>query len=249
MTSELDLILPEWPAPARVRAVSTTRQGGVSLPPWNTLNLGAHVEDDPRHVEANRSRVASELGVASEALGWLSQVHGTDMVTLPAKGVPEADAATTDVPGQVCAILTADCLPVLFCNRSGSRVAAAHAGWRGLCHGVLEAVVTAFREPASDLMAWLGPAIGAEHFEVGPEVREAFMTHDPRAADAFSRRGARPGHYLADIYSLARQRLGAAGVHAVFGEPLCTFSDSRRFYSYRRDGKTGRMASLIWIDS
>lgn len=249
MNSELELVLPEWSAPASVRAACTTRQGGVSLPPWNSLNLGLHVDDDPGHVEINRQRVASRLGIASESIGWLSQVHGTDLVTLPIDGVPSADAATTEQPGQVCAILTADCLPVLFCNRTGTQVAAAHAGWRGLCNGVLEKAVQSFAVPAPEVMAWLGPAIGPRHFEVGPEVREAFMARHSSAAEAFSGHGARPGHFMADIYRLAWQRLEAAGVSAIFSSPLCTVSDAQRFYSYRRDGRTGRMASFIWLDA
>lgn len=249
MTSEPGLILPEWPSPARVRAACTTRLGGVSLPPWDSLNLGMHVDDDARHVEVNRQRVADQLALDASSFGWLSQVHGTDLATLPADGVPVADASTTETPGQVCAILTADCLPVLFCDRAGTRVAAAHAGWRGLCNGVLENVVAAFGGSAGDVMVWLGPAIGPRHFEVGPEVREAFIGREPQAAGAFSENGARPGHFMADIYSLARQRLESAGVDAVFGEPLCTVSDSQRFFSYRRDGQTGRMATMIWLDS
>ncbi|MBW7473109.1 peptidoglycan editing factor PgeF [Marinobacter sp. F4218] len=248
MNTEPELIWPEWPAPTKVRAVCTTRQGGESLPPWDSLNLGTHVEDDPHHVEANRRRVADRLSLSTGAFGWLSQVHGTDVVTLPAEGVPVADASVTARPGQVCAILTADCLPVLLCNRAGTRVAAAHAGWRGLCNGVLERVVRCFDEPATELMAWLGPAIGSEHFEVGPEVREAFIARNAGAADAFSQQGARPGHFMADIYRLTRQRLESVGVDAIYGNPLCTVSDSNRFYSYRRDGRTGRMATLIWLD-
>ncbi|MBW4936392.1 peptidoglycan editing factor PgeF [Marinobacter sp. F4206] len=249
MNSEPELILPDWPAPQNVRAVCTTRLGGVSLPPWDSLNLGVHVEDEPGHVQTNRQRVADRLGLASNSFGWLSQVHGTEVATLPAEGVPEADGSITDRPGQVCAILTADCLPVLFCNRSGTRVAAAHAGWRGLCSGILEKVAAGFDEPASELLAWLGPAIGPEHFEVGPEVREAFIGYDSRAAGAFSEHGARPGHFMADIYRLGRQRLESAGIEAVFFNSFCTVADSRRFYSYRRDGQTGRMASLIWLES
>lgn len=249
MTSELDLIRPDWPAPDRVRAASTTRFGGVSQPPWHSLNLGSHVQDDPQHVTVNRGRLASELALEQGAFGWLSQVHGTELVTLPVDGIPEADASTTIQTGQVCAILTADCLPVLLCDRAGKQVAAAHAGWRGLCAGILEQVVASFTAPSAEIMAWLGPAIGPAQFEVGPEVRDAFMAADHRAAEAFLTFGARTGHFMADIYCLARQRLETLGVSAVYGGDLCTVSDPELFYSYRRDGQTGRMASLIWLDS
>lgn len=248
MTSELDLIRPDWPAPDRVRAASTTRLGGVSQPPWHSLNLGTHVTDNPQHVTENRARLAGELALEQGAFGWLSQVHGTDLVTLPVDGIPEADASTTTQAGQVCAILTADCLPVLLCDRAGTQVAAAHAGWRGLCAGILEQVIASFAAPAAEIIAWLGPAIGPGQFEVGPEVRDAFMVADARAAEAFSASGARPGHFMADIYCLARQRLEKAGVTAVYGGDLCTASDPQRFYSYRRDGQTGRMATLIWLE-
>lgn len=248
MSSKLPLIQPEWPAPANVRAACTTRMGGVSKPPWDSLNLGGHVGDVPQHVGVNRKRLADRLALDPGSIGWLSQVHGTGVTELPAEAMPVADASVTDRPGEVCAILTADCLPVLFCNRDGTRVAAAHAGWRGLCDGVLEAVVSRFGASGSDVMAWLGPAIGPRHFEVGPEVREAFVVKNGCASDAFSADGARPGHFMADIYRLARQRLEAAGVHEIYGGTLCTVSDPGRFYSYRRDGRTGRMASLIWLD-
>lgn len=249
MTSELGLILPDWPAPGRVRAASTTRQGGVSAPPWDSLNLGLHVEDDPGRVAKNRQRLAEELKLAPDSFGWLAQVHGTDVVSLPVSGVPEADAAITDQPWQVCAILTADCLPVLLCDQAGTQVAAAHAGWRGLCNGILEQVLGEFSCPAGELMAWLGPAIGPDQFEVGAEVRQAFIAADARAEEAFIASDVRPGHFLANIYQLARQRLERAGVGAVYGGGLCTVSDPERFYSYRRDGRTGRMATLIWLDS
>ena len=206
------------------------------------------MQDDPQHVTVNRGRLAGELALEQGAFGWLSQVHGTDLVTLPVDGIPEADASITAQAGQVCAILTADCLPVLLCDRAGTQVAAAHAGWRGLCAGILEQVVASFTAPSAEIIAWLGPAIGPAQFEVGPEVRDAFMAADDRAAEAFSTSGARPGHFMADIYCLARQRLEKAGVSAVYGGDLCTVSDPQRFYSYRRDGQTGRMATLIWLE-
>lgn len=249
MISDQDLIVPDWPAPDGVRAVSTTRRGGVSQPPWASLNLGSHVDDDPECVARNRQHLAATLGLESASVGWLAQVHGTGLVELPADGVPEADAATTVRAGQVCAILTADCLPVLFCDQAGTQVAAAHAGWRGLCNGVLEHVVSRFHSPAGDILAWLGPAIGPRAFEVGPEVRDAFLAEDPHASEAFSSAGARPGHCMANIYLLARRRLEQAGVSRIYGGDLCTVSDPDRFFSYRRDGRTGRLATLVWLSS
>ena len=249
MGSELPLLFPDWPAPAGVRAACTTRIGGVSCKPWDSLNLGVHVGDDPEHVAVNRQRLADRLGQDAESFGWLSQVHGTCVVELPVAGVPSADASTTRCPGQICAILTADCLPVLFCNKGGTQVAAAHAGWRGLCAGVLEATLDSFDSPAHEILAWFGPAIGPAGFEVGPEVMEEFVSRDPAAAAAFTAESARPGHFMADIYHLARQRLRAAGVTAIYGGDECTLSDANRFFSYRRDGNTGRMASLIWLEA
>lgn len=246
MTSELPLIIPDWPAPSGIRAACTTRRGGVSNAPWDTLNLGAHVGDAQQAVEQNRTIVGEQLGLGAGRFGWLNQVHGTDVVELPATGQVRADASVTSRAGDVCVVMTADCLPVLFCDASGSRVAAAHAGWRGLADGVLEQTVARFGNPAS-LLAWLGPAIGPDRFEVGPEVREVFLMNDPLAASAFVPSPVREGHYLADIYTLARQRLAAAGVLQVYGGGFCTVTDQERFFSYRRDGQTGRMASLITI--
>ncbi|OEY66666.1 peptidoglycan editing factor PgeF [Marinobacter sp. X15-166B] len=248
MTTEVPLIVADWPAPSRVRAVSTLRMGGVSQGPWASLNLGTHVQDAPRHVSVNRQRLGDRLGVAEPAIGWLSQVHGTEVAPLPAEGVPQADASVTSHPGQVCAILTADCLPVLFCNRQGTRVAAAHAGWRGLSEGVLERTLAALGAPPEEILAWLGPAIGPAVFEVGPEVRVAFVARHPQTESAFVRSAGGGDRYLADIYQLARTRLELAGVSQVYGGGLCTVTDSTRFFSYRRDGVTGRMASLIWIE-
>ena len=241
----IPLIYPDWPAPANVKALITTRQGGVSLPPWDTFNLGDHVDDDPVAVDENRRRLLKIVGV--QAVTWLRQVHGTIVASLPsAEPSVTADAATTVEPGVVCAVLTADCLPVLFCNAQGSRVAVAHAGWRGLAAGVLERTVACFK-PEDRLLAYLGPAIGADHFEVGPEVRRTFIEGDLGADACFVPSPQRDGHYLADLYGLARRRLGAVGVASVYGGEGCTYSDSERFFSYRRDGETGRMASLIWL--
>ncbi|MFU2315981.1 purine nucleoside phosphorylase YfiH [Rahnella sp. PCH160] len=241
------LILPQWPQPASVRSCATTRNGGISLPPYGSLNLGSHVGDSPDHVATNRQRLA-ELGGLPSAPHWLEQVHGTDVVelTLQTPSLPAliADAAYTCEPGLVCAAMTADCLPVLFCNQSGDEVASAHAGWRGLCEGVLENTVSRFTSTPEKVMAWLGPAIGPSQFEVGAEVREAFVAFDPASSAAFMPAGEK---FMADIYLLARLRLQAAGVTAIYGGEYCTVSDSIQFYSYRRDGITGRLASLIWL--
>ncbi len=237
-----DWIQPDWPAPARVRAWVTSRRGGVSQGPWAACNLATHVGDDPAAVRRNREILVQRLRLPG-APAWLEQVHGTRILELPAAG-GAADGAWTRRPGQVCAVLTADCLPVLVCDRAGSRVGLAHAGWRGLAAGVLDALVDAMAPAsASELLAWLGPAIGPEHFEVGPEVRAAFLARDPGHAPAFRPRG---GRWLADLYLLARRMLRARGLE-VLGGGLCTWSDPARFYSYRRDGVTGRMASLIWL--
>ncbi|AZT82898.1 peptidoglycan editing factor PgeF [Marinobacter sp. NP-4(2019)] len=247
MISDRSLITPDWPAPANVRAVCTTRMGGVSQAPWDSMNLGSHVGDDSQHVQENRQRLAALAGIELCNVGWLDQVHGTNVVSLPVTGVPRADASHTGQPGCACVIMTADCLPVLLCDVSGTRVGAAHAGWRSLCGGVLEELVSGMGGNPAELMAWLGPAIGPQQFEVGAEVRDAFLLYDPAAADAFSERGARAGHYMADIYLLARQRLAASGVSQVYGGDRCTVSEPQTFFSYRRDGQTGRMASMIWL--
>ncbi len=237
-------IVPDWPTPARVRALSTTRAGGVSAAPYASLNLGTHVGDDPACVAANRARVRSLLPAEP---CWLNQVHGTAVVdAATAAGVPAADAAVSRTPGAVCVVMTADCLPVLLCDRAGTVVGAAHAGWRGLHGGVIEACVAAMRVAPSEIMAWLGPAIGPQAFEVGDEVRAAFVAADPGADAAFRPAGV-PGKWLADIYLLARRRLAALGVTAIHGGEGCTVAEPARFFSFRRDGATGRMASLIWL--
>ncbi|KZE84900.1 peptidoglycan editing factor PgeF [Chromobacterium subtsugae] len=234
----------DWPAPARVRTLATTRQGGVSQAPYASLNLGAHVGDAPDAVAANRARLRDELPAEP---AWLNQVHGVAVADAAALrgAAPDADASFARAPGVVCAVMTADCLPVLLCDDAGRAVAAAHAGWRGLCDGVIEATVAAMALPPAGLMAWLGPAIGPDAFEVGAEVRQAFLARAPAAASAFIDIG--EGKYLADIYALARQRLQAAGVERVYGGDFCTVIDRERFFSYRRDRITGRMASLIWL--
>lgn len=240
-----DLLFPDWPAPANVRAVQTTRSGGVSPAPWNGLNLGDHVGDDALRVAANRAELRRSL--PGEPV-WLQQVHGTRVVDAAmSAGRPEADAAWTRQADVVCAVMTADCLPVLFCDKAGSVVAAAHAGWRGLQAGVLEATLATMAVPPGEILAWLGPAIGAQAFEVGGEVRAAFCSLDPAAAACF--RPHATGKWLADIYGLARLRLQAAGLFSISGGGMCTVSEPARFFSYRRDGVTGRMATLIWLAS
>lgn len=240
----MELILPDWPAPAKVRALATTRAGGVSAGPYASLNLGDHVGDDPAAVAENRARLRKHL--PAEPL-WLKQVHLAHVADADsASGVPEADASVARQRGKVCAVLTADCLPLLLCDKTGAVVAAAHAGWRGLAGGVIEAAVEAMRVSPGEVLAWLGPAIGPAAFEVGGEVRDAFLAFDPAAEAAFVAR--ENGKWLADIFLLARLRLGKIGVTAVYGGGVCTYSDSERFYSYRRDGATGRMASLIWLE-
>ena len=250
MISENELLRPDWPASARVRALCTTRKGGVSQSPWQSLNLGGHVGDNPADVARNRQRLAAFMGVETGQLGWLNQVHGTRVVELTRdnlKDCPDADASFTREQGVVCAILTADCLPVILADRDGQVVGAAHAGWRSLCGGVLENLIQAMAVEPSKLTAWFGPSIGQVNFEVGPEVRAAFVEQQADSASAFSEQGARSGHFVADIYELARLRLSRAGVSDISGGGWCTVDDPERFYSYRRDGQTGRMATLVWL--
>jgi len=239
------LIVPEWPLPEGVVACSSTRIGGVSQGAWESLNLGAHCGDSLDHVEENRKRLYAAGNLPSKPV-WLEQVHGKDVLTLAGETYvsKRADASYSNTPGTVCAVMTADCLPVLFCNQAGTEVAAAHAGWRGLCEGVLEETVACFNDSPANIIAWLGPAIGPQAFEVGAEVREAFMAKDPHAVSAFVPVGEK---YLADIYRLARQRLSNAGVTQIFGGDRCTFTEKGDFFSYRRDKTTGRMASFIWL--
>nr|WP_314483213.1 peptidoglycan editing factor PgeF [uncultured Pseudomonas sp.] len=236
------LLIPDWPAPASVRACVTTRQGGVSLPPFDTFNLGDHVGDDPAAVAQNRLRLSNEYGVQP---AWLKQVHGLAVADADPSRVIEADASWTDRSGIACTVMTADCLPVLFCDQAGTQVAAAHAGWRGLAGGVLEATLDRLNVSPADVLVWLGPAIGPQAFEVGLEVRDAFTAVHPEAAHAFVD-GERPGKLMADIYALARIRLAARGVTAVYGGGFCTVSDER-FFSYRRTPHGGRFASLVWL--
>jgi YfiH family protein len=247
MSEAGSFIVPDWPAPPVVRARVTTRRGGVSSAPFDGFNLGTHVGDSPEAVATNRARLRRHL--PAEPL-WLDQVHGTEAVAADAGGaggVVCADASVSRTPGVVCAVMTADCLPVLFCDDASTVVAAAHAGWRGLVAGVLETTLRRMAVAPERVMAWLGPAIGPTAFEVGDEVRAAFLAVDPDAEGAFVAHAA-PGKWLADLFMLARLRLARAGVMRVYGGGLCTFNDADRFFSYRRDGRTGRFASLVWLD-
>ncbi|OAI49428.1 hypothetical protein AYO45_02645 [Gammaproteobacteria bacterium SCGC AG-212-F23] len=242
-------IKPNWPAPPQVRAYTSTRQGGVSQSPFDAFNLAQHVEDQEADVSQNRSLLQIHLQLPNEPI-WLTQVHGTTVLPATIKNKEkEADASFSHQSKQVCAVMTADCLPVLFCHKEGSHVAAAHAGWRGLLNGILEATMHALALPPEQLLVWLGPAIGPCHFEVGNEVRDAFIKKDPEAHKAFS--PSPNQRWLANLYLLAKQTLQKQGIQpaSIYGGEYCTYCDPSSFYSYRRDGeKTGRMASLIWLN-
>lgn len=240
------LIFPDWPAPANVKAVSTTRAGGVSQQPYHGLNLGLHVGDKAEDVQCNRQLLQQQLGLA-EPPAWLNQIHSNRVLALdaPLQAVPDADGSYTRVPGITCSVMTADCLPVLLCDKAGTQVAAVHAGWRGLADGIIEAALDKFTVPAEQVLAWLGPAIGPDAFEVGSEVRQQFVAAMAQAELAFSPHGEK---WLADLYLLARQRLQQYGVTEIYGGEYCTFGEPELFYSYRRDGVTGRQASLIWLE-
>jgi YfiH family protein len=233
---------PDWPVPPRVRAWVTERGGGAR---YGGLNLATHVGDDPQRVLANRARLRAALALPSEP-AWLEQVHGTRVLDLETESIAAADGAVTARAGVVCTVMTADCLPVLFADRRGTRVGVAHAGWRGLLHGVLPAAVAKLRVDAAEIVAWLGPAIGPAAFEVGADVREPFVAAEP-AADRHFVRNAR-GRWQADLYGLARDSLAGVGVHAVHGGSFCTFSQADHFFSHRREAPCGRMATLIWLD-
>ncbi len=241
-------IVPDWPAPPGVHALVTTRAGGVSAGAYASLNLATHVGDEAAAVAENRRRLIADMGARLPAEPcWLTQVHGAHVANAVAVSPgAEADAAVANAPGIVCAVLTADCLPLLLCDADGTTVAAAHAGWRGLAGGVIEATVRAMQVAPAGLRAYLGPAIGPQAFEVGTEVREVFVAHAPDAAAAFAPKA--NGKWLADLYLLATQRLNALGVTHVCGGGRCTFREATHFFSYRRDKATGRMASLIWME-
>jgi YfiH family protein len=239
-------VRPDWPAPKNVRALSTTRAGGVSTGVYASLNLAAHVGDASASVTENRARL--QTGLVGAAPRWLKQVHGTGVARLDGQPTPmPADASVTNKSQQACVIMTADCLPVLLCDAKGTQVAATHAGWRGLAAGVLEATLAEMHGTPADVMAWFGPAIGPKAYEVGADVRQAFVAQHTVAAEAF-KPGKSAGQGWGDLYMLARQRLTAAGVTHIYGGGFCTFTERERFFSYRRDGECGRMATLIWLE-
>ena len=245
-------LVPDWPAPSSVKSAITLRTAGSSQAPFDAFNIADHVGDSPSAVIANRLALTQLLGLPSEPI-WLQQVHGNEVVYGPEVSCKvAADACYTDALGQVCAVMTADCLPVLFCNQQGTKIAAAHAGWRGLCAGILRNTVSYF-SPDETIFAYLGPAIGPQIFEVGPEVREAFLCgaqntqHRARIDSAF--RSSDNSRYLADLYALARAELSYCGVENVYGGDFCTYSQPEQFYSYRRNQITGRTASLVWLES
>ncbi len=243
MTSAL--LIPDWPVAAKIKAVSSTRFGGVSFAPYDGLNLGMHVGDDSRLVAQNRAQLIAQAQMPSAPV-WLNQTHSTVVahITVPTSEMIDADGVFTSQPGVVCSAMTADCLPILLADRQGTQVAAVHAGWRGLANGIVE---NALRYFSGDVLAWLGPAIGPAAFEVGDDVRQAFISQHPQAHLAFTP-GKQAGKWWANMPLLATQRLQRQGVTAVYGGDLCTYQDPTRFYSYRRDGVTGRQASFIWID-
>jgi len=246
MTLPVEWIVPDWPAPGRVRAFVTTRAGGVSAGDYASMNLGASSGDEEENVARNRRIVRTHL--AADPV-YLAQVHGNEVADLDLAreaGRPRADAAVTGRPGNVAVVLTADCMPVFMADRAGRRAAVAHAGWRGLSGGVLENALKSLRAAPDEVVAWMGPAIGPDAFEVGPEVKEAFEREDAGAGDAF--RSHRPGRFMADLYALARRRLARAGVREVHGGGFCTFNETDRFFSYRRVQRSGRMGAFIWID-
>jgi len=244
MLPQNHLIIPNWPAPATVKALQTTRLGGGSVAPYHSFNLGSHVGDAPLTVARNRMLLNTLL--PSEPV-WLEQVHGIIVANADnANCRPQADACIARHRAAVCVVMTADCLPVLLCDTQGSVVGAAHAGWKGLAAGVIEATVRAMDVAPQNLMAWLGPAISQDEFEVGDEVRALFADADPEAAAAFI--SGQTGKCFADIYALTKLRLGALGITQIYGGGYCTYRETERFYSYRRDGATGRMGAFIWLE-
>ena len=249
------MLIPDWPLPLNVAIAFTDRHGGCSLPPFDSLNLGLHVGDLPKRVKANREQLVSVLHLPSEPL-WLEQVHGVEVVSFSDiafnaemdQPVPVADGSYANQYGQVCAVMTADCLPILLCDKQGQQVAAVHAGWRGLCAGIIEQAVKRFSVPASELIACLGPAIGPKMFEVGAEVKSAFVAQQSAASNCFIAQTGANDKYLADIVGLAKLRLAGLGVNCVYSVDECTMSNPN-YFSYRREKQTGRMASLIWLKS
>lgn len=251
--TELQGITPDWPTPTNVRAFITTRAGGVSLPPYASNNLGLHVGDNPAHVAANRAQLSVDLGLQNIPQ-WLEQIHGVKVVNAKTDGVVRtADGSYSNQPDHTCLVMTADCLPILLCDKQSTQVAALHCGWRSLAKGICARGLQKFSAKPDDILAYLGPAISQAHFEVGVDVLEAFFKaarnqqHADQIAAAFIS-APRPLHFYADIYALARAELAALGVTAIYGGDYCTYADDTRFYSYRRDKTTGRMASLIWLE-
>jgi len=249
----ITLITPNWPAPHNVKALQTTRAGGVSVAPYASLNLGTHVQDNPIAVAKNRQLLSPYL--PSEPV-WVNQVHGTDVIDAATSTcLQNADASFTTKPNVVCVTMTADCLPVLLCDKKGTVVAAVHAGWRGLCDGVIEAAVQKMQVPPDEVLVWLGPAIGPNAFEVGGDVRDQFIAKDNQASQAFKLLASSTSgdKWLGNLYLIAQQRLNRIGVSAIYGagvnEDFCTYTDQARFFSFRRDNTTGRMASMIWLES
>jgi YfiH family protein len=246
---KLPFIQPNWPAPPNVRAASTLRTGGISREPYDSFNLAAHVGDETQAVTENRRLLKAALRLPAEPT-WLEQIHGDSVAEASAQNEcamrpPRADASVARSAGRVCAILAADCLPVLFCSRDGDRVAAAHAGWRGLAAGVLDTTVGSLGLPGSKLIAWMGPAISQQAYEVGDDVRIAMLARDSGFASAFTPNAR--GRWQCDLYQLARRNLEQLGVKAIYGGGYCTYDDADRFYSFRRDGQCGRMATLVWM--
>ncbi|MCR1838296.1 peptidoglycan editing factor PgeF [Rodentibacter caecimuris] len=244
----MQAIFPNWQAPSNIHAFTTTRQGGVSAAPFDSFNLGDHVDDEKSAVKTNRTLLVEKFNLPQPPL-FLTQTHSTEVIQLPYSGNNfNADAVYTRQSNQVCTVMTADCLPVLFTTRQGNEVAAAHAGWRGLCDGILEETVKCFKAQAQDIIVWLGPAIGPNAFQVGGEVVEQFIRIDPIAETAFRTDSSVQGKYFGNLYQIARQRLNKLGITEISGGDHCTFNEKDLFFSYRRDGKTGRMASVICFD-
>lgn len=244
----MQVINPNWSVPKNIHAFTTTREGGVSLTPYFSFNLGDHVGDNKSAVKTNRTLLVEKFGLPQTPI-FLTQTHSTRVIQLPYSGENlEADAVYTNVPHQVCAVMTADCLPVLFTTTSGNEVAAAHAGWRGLCDGVLEETVKYFQAKPKDIIAWFGPAIGPTAFQVGIDVVKQFIEIDKKAKLAFQSDAIEEGKYLGNLYQIATQRLNNLGITQIYGGNHCTFNEKELFFSYRRDNQTGRMASVIWFE-
>ena len=244
----MQAINPNWNVPKNIHAFTTTRTGGVSLAPYFSFNLGDHVGDNKSAVKTNRTLLVEKFGLPQTPI-FLTQTHSTRVIQLPYSGQNlEADAVYTNVPHQVCAVMTADCLPVLFTTTSGNEVAAAHAGWRGLCDGVLEETVKCFQAKPEGIVAWFGPAIGPTAFQVGIDVVKQFIAIDEKAKLAFQPDAIEEGKYLGNLYQIATQRLNNLGITQIYGGNHCTFNEKELFFSYRRDNQTGRMASIIWFE-